>query len=60
VTERRPDQDFAICFREDDLTLTDRGFIQWQRGRRRSFALLVSPDDLLPLRPRNRSTAWNV
>jgi len=33
------------------VTLTDRGFIQRQPGKPRSIVLLVSPDDLPPLRP---------
>jgi DNA-binding MarR family transcriptional regulator len=41
------------------VTLTDRGLIRRQPGEARSIELLVSPDDLPPLRERPRSIDRN-
>jgi DNA-binding MarR family transcriptional regulator len=60
LLHRRPpaEADFRDFFRVTPptihqmiVTLTERGFIQRQPGKPRSIALLVSPDDLPPLRP---------
>jgi hypothetical protein len=65
---RRPpaETDFQLYFRVTPptahrmiVTLTDRGLIRRQPGAARSIELLVSPDDLPPLRQRPRSIDRN-